>query len=67
MYMQILADFAPENAVISVENSDHYYKTFGRISLIKKGFKEIEFCSLGPLNHSATSTSDFSKSRFNLT
>lgn len=59
LYMYMLADLAPDNAVIFVDNSDQYYTSFGRNSLLKEGFKEIEFNSLGPLNHSATSTSVF--------
>jgi hypothetical protein len=62
LYMQILAVSVNENAVIFVDNSDQYYTLIGRESLIKHGFKEIEFNSLGPLNHSATSTSVFVKS-----
>jgi len=59
LYMQILADTVNESAVIFVDNSDQYYTLIGRESLIKRGFKEIEFNSLGPLNHSAFSTSVF--------
>ena len=61
LFMQLLADFATDDSVIFVDNSDQYYTTFGRASLIAKGYKEIDFRSLGPLTHFATSTSLFFK------
>jgi hypothetical protein len=59
LYMYLLAEYADDNAVIFVDNSDQLYRYEGRTSLTVRGFKEIEFNSLGPLNHSATSTSVF--------
>jgi hypothetical protein len=59
LYMYLLAEYVDDNAVIFVDNSDQLYTYEGRTSLAIRGFKEIEFNSLGPLNHSATSTSVF--------
>jgi hypothetical protein len=59
LYMYLLAEYVDDNAVIFVDNSDQLYTYEGRTSLTIRGFKEIEFNSLGPLNHSATSTSVF--------
>ena len=59
LYMYLLAEYVDDNAVIFVDNSDQLYTYKGRNSLAIRGFKEIEFNSLGPLNHSATSTSVF--------
>ena len=59
LYMHLLAEYVDDNAVIFVDNSDQLYTYEGRNSLTIRGFKEIEFNSLGPLNHSATSTSIF--------
>lgn len=61
LYMEILAKSVNDDAVIIVDNSDQYYTKRGREILLECGFKEIEFNSLGPLNHSATSTSVFVK------
>jgi hypothetical protein len=62
LYMHLLAKFVDDDAVIFIDNSDQFYTTSGREALIYRGFKEIEFNSLGPLNHSATSTSVFIRS-----
>lgn len=59
LYMYLLAEYVDDNAVIFVDNSDQFYTCEGRNFLTIRGFKEIEFNSLGPLNHSATSTSVF--------
>ena len=61
LYMKLIANFASNEAVVIVDNSDQAYTNPGRISLKESGFREIEFRSLGPLNHSATSTSVFIK------
>ena len=59
LHMYLLAEYTDDNAVIFAENSDQLYIYEGRNSLTVHGFMEIEFNSLGRLNHSATSTSVF--------
>jgi hypothetical protein len=61
LYMNLIAKFAPADSIVIVDNSDQPYTMLGRNNLRDNGFKEIEFRSLGPLNHSATSTSVFMK------
>lgn len=56
-YMYLISLFAKNDSLIFVDNSDQYYTEPGRRKLEDAGYKEIEFNSLGPLNHSATSTS----------
>lgn len=61
LYMYLLSEWVDDSAVIFVDNSDQLYTSEGRNLLTLREFKEIEFNSLGPLNHSATSTSIFIK------
>ena len=59
LYMHLIAHYADLNSIVIVDNSDQYYTLSGREELLKCGYKEIVFNSLGPLNHSAFSTSVF--------